>query len=61
LIFRRYKVVRPPEVERQVVEAYVEGATSEGNVKKWCRSFKEKKYRVNDEEPSGHSSLVMDY
>ena len=37
-----------------------EGAMNRGNVRKWCRLFKEGRTNVHDEERSGRPSLVPD-
>jgi hypothetical protein len=52
--------VRAAEIHKQIVEVYGEGALNEGNVRKWCRLFKDGRTNVHDEEQSGRPSLVMD-
>jgi hypothetical protein len=44
------KNVHLPEIHRQIVEVYGEGAMIAGNVRKWCQLFKEGWTNVCDEE-----------
>jgi len=37
-----------------------EGAMNRGNVRKWCRLFKEGRTNVHDEKPSGRPPMVTD-
>jgi transposase len=39
---------------------YGKGVINEGNVRKWCRFFKEGGKNVRNEERRGHPSLVTD-
>ena len=50
----------PGRHHRHTVEVYGEGVTNEGNVRKWCRFFKEGRKNVRNEERRGHPSLVTD-
>jgi hypothetical protein len=52
--------VRLAGIHRQIGEVCDEGAINEGNVRKWCRLFKEGTANVHDEERNGHPSLVTD-
>jgi len=58
--FLNTKNVRLAEIWRRIVEVCGEGAMNGGNVRKWCRLFKEGRTNVHDEEPSGRPSLVTD-
>ena len=35
------KIIRPAEIHTQIVEVQGEGAVNKGNMRKWCRLFKE--------------------
>jgi hypothetical protein len=48
------------EIHCQIVEVYVEGTMNQGNVRKWCRLFKEGRTNMHDEEQSRHLALVTD-
>jgi hypothetical protein len=54
--FLKAKNVRPVKIHWQIVEVYGEGAVNEGNVRKWCRVFKEGRTNVHDEERSGRTN-----
>jgi hypothetical protein len=58
--FLNTKNVRLAEIRRRIVEVSGEGAMNRGNVRKWCRLFKEGRTNVHAEEPSGRPSLVTD-
>ena len=58
--FLNTKNVRLTEIRRRAVEVCCEGAMNRGNVRKWCRLFKEGRTNVHDEERSGRPSLVPD-
>lgn len=58
--FLKAKNVRPVKIHWQIVEVYGEGAVNEGNVRKWCRLFKEGRPNVHDEERVGLPSSIMD-
>jgi len=45
---------------RHTVEKYDKGFVNEGNVRKWCRFFKECGKNVRNEKRRGHPSLVTD-
>jgi hypothetical protein len=52
------KDVRSAEIYRQVCEGYGENATSDGMVRRWCRTFSEGRTNVHHNDQSGHLSLV---
>jgi hypothetical protein len=56
--FLNTKNVRLAEI--RIVEVCGEGAMNRGNVRKWCRLFKEGRTNVHDQEPSGRPSLFAD-
>jgi hypothetical protein len=58
--FLNTKNVRLAEIWGRIVEVCGEGAMKSGNVRKWCRLFKEGRTNVHVEEPSGRPSLVTD-
>lgn len=43
---------RPAEIHGQTVEVHGEGGVNRGNVRKWCRLFKESRTNVREEERS---------
>jgi hypothetical protein len=45
-------------IHRWIAEVESEGLAYEGNVRNWCRLFKEDRTNVLDEESSGRLSLV---
>ena len=44
--FLKAENFRPTGIYKQIVEAYGEGALNEGDVRKWCRLFKEGRNNV---------------
>ena len=43
------KGLQASEIHRQLVEVYGESVMSEGKVRQWCRSFREGRANVHDE------------
>ena len=46
---------RPAEIQGQIVEVYCEGAVCRGNVRKWCRLFRESRTNAHEEGRSGRT------
>jgi hypothetical protein len=57
--FLNAKIVRPPEIYRQVCEVYGENGMSDGMERIWCRMFSEGRTNVHDDDRSGRPSLVI--
>jgi transposase len=51
--------VKPADI-RQIYEVYGENAMSDGMVRKWVRSFNERRDNVHDEQRSGRLSVISD-
>jgi len=58
--FLTAKGLHASEIRRQLVEVYGESVMSEGKVRQWCRSFKEGRSNVHDEDRSGRPSVVSE-
>jgi len=52
--------VLPSEIHHQISQVYGDDAMSDGMVRKWVRTFNERRENVHDEARSGRPSLVND-
>jgi hypothetical protein len=48
------------EIHRQLCAIYGQNAMSEGNVRQWCRMFKDGQTNVHDEERSGWAAICTE-
>ena len=58
--FLTAKGLTAAEIHRQLTEVYGESVMSEGKVRQWCRSFKEGRSNVHDEDRSGRPSVASE-
>lgn len=58
MLFLNVKKFRPSEIHQQLVEAYGEVASNDGDVCKWCGLFNEGRTNIHDEERSGWPTVT---